>query len=186
MPTLIVAADFVREPSADDYAPRRRRARRGRRAGRDVRRAARARVSEVVAVLRLPGHGAGPDRPVRRRQRGRLPRRVPLLHRAEQVRGPGLPVPRQPGLGAGLRPERHPARAGRRRRPDPARRGRLPARADLDHLGRIGYDGYVSLEVLNPQLWQVPADRVADLGYQALCRVLGRWNRHPPETWGGS
>ena len=27
----------------------------------------------------------------------------------------------------------------------------------LDHLGRIGYDGYVSLEVLNPQLWQVPA-----------------------------
>ena len=43
----------------------------------------------------------------------------------------------------------------------------------LDHLGRIGYDGYVSLEVLNPQLWQVPADRVADLGYQAVCRVSG-------------
>jgi 2-keto-myo-inositol isomerase len=55
----------------------------------------------------------------------------------------------------------------------------------LDHLGQIGYDGYVSLEVLNPQLWQVPADRVADLGYQALCRVLGRWNR-AEEPWGGS
>jgi 2-keto-myo-inositol isomerase len=46
----------------------------------------------------------------------------------------------------------------------------------LDHLGRIGYDGYVSLEVLNPQLWRIAADRVADLGYQALCRTLGRWN----------
>jgi 2-keto-myo-inositol isomerase len=43
----------------------------------------------------------------------------------------------------------------------------------LDQLSRIGYDGYVSLEVLNPQLWQVAADRVADLGYQALYRVLG-------------
>src|SRR4051812_1002684 len=54
----------------------------------------------------------------------------------------------------------------------------------LDHLGRIGYDGYVSLEVLNPQLWQIPADRVADVGFQAICRVLGRW--YPPGTRGGS
>jgi 2-keto-myo-inositol isomerase len=54
----------------------------------------------------------------------------------------------------------------------------------LDQLERIGYDGYVSLEVLNPQLWQIPADRVADLGYQATCRVLGRW--HQPDSWGGS
>ena len=43
----------------------------------------------------------------------------------------------------------------------------------IDHLGQIGYEGYVSLEVLNPHLWQVAADRVADLGFQALCRVLG-------------
>jgi sugar phosphate isomerase/epimerase len=54
----------------------------------------------------------------------------------------------------------------------------------LDELGRIGYDGYVSLEVLNPQLWQIPADRVADLGYQATCRTLGRW--YQPDSWGGS
>ncbi len=53
----------------------------------------------------------------------------------------------------------------------------------LDHLGRIGYDGFVSLEVLNPQLWKVPADRVADAGYQAVCRVLGHWNQTEP--WGG-
>lgn len=42
----------------------------------------------------------------------------------------------------------------------------------LEHLRRIGYDGYVSLELLNPQLWRVPADRVADLGCQATLRVL--------------
>ena len=54
----------------------------------------------------------------------------------------------------------------------------------LDHLGRIGYDGYVSLEVLNPRLWRVPVDRVSDLGYQALCRVLGHWNQ--AGSWGGA
>jgi 2-keto-myo-inositol isomerase len=43
----------------------------------------------------------------------------------------------------------------------------------LGHLARIGYDGHVSLEVLNPVLWQVPADRVADVGYQATRRALG-------------
>jgi len=54
----------------------------------------------------------------------------------------------------------------------------------FEQLGGIGYDGYVSLEVLNPQLWQIPADRVADVGYQATCRVLGRW--HQRDSWGGS
>jgi sugar phosphate isomerase/epimerase len=54
----------------------------------------------------------------------------------------------------------------------------------LGQLASIGYDGYVSLEVLNPQLWQIPADRVADVGYQALCRVLGR--HLPPTSGGGS
>ena len=55
----------------------------------------------------------------------------------------------------------------------------------LDHLGRIGYDGYVSLEVLNPQLWQVSPDRLADLGHQAVCRALGQWNEPAPELRGG-
>jgi 2-keto-myo-inositol isomerase len=54
----------------------------------------------------------------------------------------------------------------------------------LDHLARIGYEGYVSLEVLNPQLWRIAADRVADVGYQATCRVLGPWIREEPR--GGS
>jgi 2-keto-myo-inositol isomerase len=53
----------------------------------------------------------------------------------------------------------------------------------LDHLGRAGYDGHVSLEVANPQLWKVPADRVADAAFQAICRTLGRWRQAEP--WGG-
>jgi len=55
----------------------------------------------------------------------------------------------------------------------------------IEHLGRIGYDGHVSLEVLNPHLWQVAPDRVADLGHQALRRVLGRWESAPAEAQGG-
>ncbi|WP_435016829.1 sugar phosphate isomerase/epimerase family protein [Tundrisphaera sp. TA3] len=51
----------------------------------------------------------------------------------------------------------------------------------LDHLGRIGYDGYVSLEVLNPQLWAIPVDRVADAGLRATARTLGRWLSNAPE-----
>jgi sugar phosphate isomerase/epimerase len=46
--------------------------------------------------------------------------------------------------------------------------------AVLDHLASIGYDGGVSLEVLNPSLWSIPAGYVADLGLRALERLLGR------------
>lgn len=42
----------------------------------------------------------------------------------------------------------------------------------VEQLRRIGYDGWVSLEVLNPTLWQVPAAQLADLGLTALRRVL--------------
>lgn len=55
----------------------------------------------------------------------------------------------------------------------------------LEQLSRIGYDGYISLEVMNPQLWQVAADRVAEFGYRALCRELGRWISHSLEPRGG-
>ena len=62
----------------------------------------------------------------------------------------------------------------------------LPGEGDFqlgpifDHLGRIGYEGGVSLEVLNPQLWAIPADRVADFAYQAVVRVLRGGNRAEP------
>ena len=81
--------------------------------------------------------------------------------------------PAEPGLGAGLRPERHAARAGRRRRPDLARRGRLPARADHRAPGADRLRRPRLARSAQPHLWQVVADRVADLGHQALCRVLG-------------
>ena len=51
--------------------------------------------------------------------------------------------------------------------------GDFPLGSIVERLSRIGYDGHVSLELLNPHLWQVSADRVADLGYQALVRVMG-------------
>lgn len=43
----------------------------------------------------------------------------------------------------------------------------------LDHLAAIGYEGHVSLEVNNPQLWAVPADRLADAGLRSMTRLLG-------------
>lgn len=42
----------------------------------------------------------------------------------------------------------------------------------LGHLANLGYDGAVSVEVLNPQLWRIPADRVADAALRALTRTL--------------
>ena len=56
----------------------------------------------------------------------------------------------------------------------------------IEHLGRIGYEGYLSLEVLNPHLWQVAPDRVAEVGRQALLRVLGRSQKVPVAAQGGS
>ena len=43
----------------------------------------------------------------------------------------------------------------------------------LDQLAAIGYNGYLSLEVNNPQLWAVPPDRLADAGLRAMTRTLG-------------
>jgi sugar phosphate isomerase/epimerase len=54
----------------------------------------------------------------------------------------------------------------------------------IEHLARMGYDGHVSLEVLNPHLWQVDPDRLADLGRQALLRVIGPWEQINVESRG--
>jgi sugar phosphate isomerase/epimerase len=57
----------------------------------------------------------------------------------------------------------------------------------LDHLAAIGYEGYVSLEVLNPQLWAVNAERVADAGRHSLERLLQPRSTPNRETsWGVS
>jgi sugar phosphate isomerase/epimerase len=51
--------------------------------------------------------------------------------------------------------------------------GDLPIGPILDHFARIGYRGPVSLEVLNPMLWQMPADRVVGIALQTLERTMG-------------
>jgi 2-keto-myo-inositol isomerase len=55
----------------------------------------------------------------------------------------------------------------------------------FEHLGRIGYTGGVSLEVLNPHLWQVAPDRLAHMGRQSLLRVLERGESGRSEARGG-
>jgi 2-keto-myo-inositol isomerase len=63
--------------------------------------------------------------------------------------------------------------------------GDFPLGPIIEHLARIGYDGHVSLEVLNPHLWQVDPDRLADLGRRALMRVLGPREKSHAESRGG-
>ncbi|MGL4553925.1 MAG: sugar phosphate isomerase/epimerase family protein [Gemmataceae bacterium] len=43
----------------------------------------------------------------------------------------------------------------------------------IDHLRRVGYAGYVSLELMNPELWKVKPASLAELGRGALRRLLG-------------
>ncbi len=50
--------------------------------------------------------------------------------------------------------------------------GDIPLGPLIAHLKRIKYDGCVSIELMNPQLWQVPALQVADAGMAALRRLL--------------
>jgi 4-hydroxyphenylpyruvate dioxygenase len=43
----------------------------------------------------------------------------------------------------------------------------------LDHFRALGYQGWVSLELQNPTLWQTKALQVAEIGITALRKVLG-------------
>jgi sugar phosphate isomerase/epimerase len=42
----------------------------------------------------------------------------------------------------------------------------------LERFGSLGYDGWISLELLNPTLWQAQAAQVAQVGLTALKNVL--------------
>lgn len=44
----------------------------------------------------------------------------------------------------------------------------------LDRLREIDYDGYVSLELMNPQIWRVPARQFGEIGMTALRTLLGQ------------
>jgi len=43
----------------------------------------------------------------------------------------------------------------------------------IQQLRRIGYDGYVSLELMNPTLWKAKPSQVAELGFDSVRRLLG-------------
>ena len=43
----------------------------------------------------------------------------------------------------------------------------------LDRLRQIGYPGWVSLELMNPTLWQANPAQVAEIGFTALRKTLG-------------
>lgn len=47
----------------------------------------------------------------------------------------------------------------------------------FEHLRAIGYAGYVSLELLNPQFWKIPARQVGEVGLTALRVALGQAQR---------
>jgi 2-keto-myo-inositol isomerase len=42
----------------------------------------------------------------------------------------------------------------------------------IERLREIDYEGYVSLELMNPVLWDMPGSRVAEMGMKAMSRLL--------------
>lgn len=44
----------------------------------------------------------------------------------------------------------------------------------LAHFRQIGYQGHVSVELMNPQLWQIPPRQFAEVAITALRKVLGQ------------
>ena len=52
--------------------------------------------------------------------------------------------------------------------------GDIPLDPILDHLRQIEYDGPVSMELMNPRLWQVPPRQMGEIGMTALRKLLGQ------------
>lgn len=52
--------------------------------------------------------------------------------------------------------------------------GDIPLQPIIDHLKSINYAGAVSLEVLNPNIWQIPSLQVGEIGMTSLRRLLGQ------------
>lgn len=51
--------------------------------------------------------------------------------------------------------------------------GDIPLAPLVDRLREIKYDGYVSVELLNPQIWQIPPRQFGEIAMTALRKVLG-------------
>jgi 2-keto-myo-inositol isomerase len=54
--------------------------------------------------------------------------------------------------------------------------GDIPLAPLIDHLRRINYRGCISIELMNPQLWQVPPLQLADTAMASLKHLLDRTN----------
>lgn len=52
--------------------------------------------------------------------------------------------------------------------------GDLPLVPVIDHLRSIGYAGCVSVELMNPQIWRIPARQFGEVGMTALRKLLGQ------------
>jgi sugar phosphate isomerase/epimerase len=52
--------------------------------------------------------------------------------------------------------------------------GDFRLRPIVEHLRAIGYEGWVSLELMNPILWQIKNSQVAELGLESVKRLLKR------------
>ncbi|MFO0885768.1 MAG: sugar phosphate isomerase/epimerase family protein [Pirellulales bacterium] len=52
--------------------------------------------------------------------------------------------------------------------------GDIPISALLEGLKQVGYAGTVSLELMNPQLWQIPARQLGEIGMTSLRKLLGQ------------
>ena len=52
--------------------------------------------------------------------------------------------------------------------------GDIPLAPILDALRAIDYQGYVSLELMNPQIWRVSARQLGEVGMTALRKLLGQ------------
>src|SRR5262249_3195006 len=50
--------------------------------------------------------------------------------------------------------------------------GDFQLRPIVQHLRAIGYDGWVSVELMNPTLWRMKASQVAEVSMAALKRLL--------------
>ncbi len=52
--------------------------------------------------------------------------------------------------------------------------GDIPLQPIVKKLRDLNYDGQVSLELMNPQMWQVPALQLGEIGVTALRKLLGQ------------
>jgi sugar phosphate isomerase/epimerase len=51
--------------------------------------------------------------------------------------------------------------------------GDIPLMPIVERLRQIQYEGYVSLEIMNPQIWRVPPMQLGEIGMTALRRLTG-------------